>query len=273
MGAHLRGQEGPTPANACARHDRGGGVRLGDAFAIYSIVASAPNWSSIQLGAETLADLNTSLSAIQRRLPILTTLQAGSPELVSLPCPSRQHERPEENVPWFLINAAASSQHCLLGQHNALETMLMVLQRPWCVLELCCCDTDTVTAAHAFALIATCIDRAKYQPAVRLLSDRDQRTQQAVDMSQSPGLITERPSPRTTVVWTYTKSGSWPSYGDAYLLVHFSELETGEISAIHPDSPNFPNSVETPRFFEFLLGNGIMILASSLRSVLRNLQD
>lgn len=165
MSTSCRRDEGATPAASCAQHDYGGGVRCGDAFAIYSVVASPLDWCHRELDTGILAALQRALLAVELRLPILTTLEDG-PELVSLPCPSRQRL----DLPWFLLNAATSSTHCVLGEHSPLQTLLVILQRPWCVLELCCCDTSTVAAVYNFTTIAVELDSVIYRPACSLLS-------------------------------------------------------------------------------------------------------
>ncbi|KAJ5175766.1 uncharacterized protein N7482_001643 [Penicillium canariense] len=170
-------EAGPTPAKLCASYDLGGGVRLADSFAIYSIVALPPDWTNLKIDPETLAELERVALVVANKLPILTTLRDSLvPDLSALPRPPRPrsqnngHTHPCDHLPWFLINAARYSQHCVLGHNDCLESLLMVSQRPWCILELCCCETSTVAAVHELVMVATKLDYATYSPALRLLA-------------------------------------------------------------------------------------------------------
>lgn len=175
--------KGPTPAELCSLHDVGGGVHLEGRFAIYSIAAAPSSWKRDEIDQELLAELENTASVVAQRLPILTTT---SPDLTtclsSLPCPPRQRRKEAfvelcNGRPWFLINAALYTRHCILGCHNALESLLMVLQRPWCILELCCCETPVVAAIHDFVMAAAKLGPVIYRPAVILLSHEiSQRT-------------------------------------------------------------------------------------------------
>ncbi|KAJ5698035.1 hypothetical protein N7462_000040 [Penicillium macrosclerotiorum] len=192
MSPSFQEDEGPTPAKVCASYDVGGGVGLADAFAIYSIVAFPPSWRNNGLERNILQELEEAASVVADKLPILTFLSNNLlPDLTSLPFPCRQHRNdaavePYDDLPWFLINATRYSKHCVLGQNNTLESLLMVLQRPWCVLELCCCETPTVAAVGAFTLAAAKLDRVTYSPAVMLLSyEMMQRTNEQTQTVRS----------------------------------------------------------------------------------------
>lgn len=160
-----------TPAQRCSRYDFGGGVRFGDTFAIYSVVAFPPNWNSINHHPKVHNELEDALSSVTAILPIHTVLSGSAwMEIGSLPS-RRRHATttPCSHLPLFLMNAARFKKHCVLGHHTAMESLLRILQRPWCVLELCCCETPIVAAVRGFANAASRIDRA-YDPAAQVLS-------------------------------------------------------------------------------------------------------
>ncbi|KAJ5620034.1 hypothetical protein N7510_004018 [Penicillium lagena] len=183
-------------AQICASYDVGGGVALGDSFAIYSVVAWPPDWSSIEEDAKLYADLKASALAVSNVLPVWITLDQNSPVgLKSLPCSHRQgRPHPRDTLPWFLINATRSTKHCVIGHGTAMQSLLMILQRPWCVLELCCCDTATVAAIHEFTSTASKINSTTYSPALRLLShemdnrfkDQPQTSERWKSLSSAP---------------------------------------------------------------------------------------
>ena len=63
-----------------------------------------------------------------------------------------------------------SDSHCIVGFNNVVETLLVVLRRPWCILELWCTKLETVEALYHFAMLAYGIDWRGYAAAVALLS-------------------------------------------------------------------------------------------------------
>ena len=160
----------------CASFDKGGGVALGDAFAIYSIVASSPDWSTISSKSGFQAELISAASVVGSVIPVLVTPDdVFTVNIVSLPClkhppfnPAREIS-PHDNLPWFLINASKFSKHQIVGRENIVESLLMILQRPWCVLELCCCDSLAISAIHRFAVIANKLNPKLYNHALVLL--------------------------------------------------------------------------------------------------------
>ncbi|CRL27400.1 unnamed protein product [Penicillium camemberti] len=160
----------------CASFDEGGGVALGDAFAIYSIVASSPDRSTTSSESRFQAELISAASAVGNVIPVLvTTENVFTVNIVSLPClkhppfnPAREIS-PHDNLPWFLINASKFSKHQIVGRKDIVESLLMILQRPWCVLELCCCDSLAISAIHQFAVIATKLNPELYNHALVLL--------------------------------------------------------------------------------------------------------
>lgn len=165
----------------CASFDEGGGVALGDAFAIYSVVASSPDWITpdwITTSSKSRfqAELISAASAVGNVIPVLvTTENVFTVNIVSLPClkhppfNSAREISPHDSLPWFLINASKFSKHQIVGRKDIVESLLMILQRPWCVLELCCCDSPTISAIHRFAVIATKLNPELYNHALVLL--------------------------------------------------------------------------------------------------------
>ncbi|CAI7603605.1 unnamed protein product [Penicillium viridicatum] len=157
----------------CASFDEGGGVALGDAFAIYSIVASSPDWSTTSSKSGFQAELISAASAVGNVIPVLvTTENVFTVNIVSLPClkhppfNSTREISPRDSLPWFLINASKFSKHQIVGRKDIVESLLIILQRPWCVLELCCCDSPTISAIHRFAAIATKLNPELYNQAL-----------------------------------------------------------------------------------------------------------
>jgi hypothetical protein len=193
MKSPFQEEEGPTPAKLCALYDLGGGVRLADSFAIYSIVAFPPEWATIKIDPIACSQLERAASLVASKIPILSNLRDHPlPNLVSLPCPPRAPPpsngriSPCDQLPWFLIHAARFPQHCVLGRSDSLISLLVVLQRPWCVLELCCCETPTIAALHEFASLALELDCSRYNPAFRLLAhELSHRKHNSTDVSEA----------------------------------------------------------------------------------------
>lgn len=161
----------------CASYDLGGGVGLGDSFAIHSIAALSSACKLHQDGSKGDAELAEAASEVTQLLPVWITLEdVALGRFSSLPYPTQDPAKldrthhPLNHPPWFLVNAAASMNHCILGQGSAVESLLMVLRQPWCVLEICCCDIQTVTRVSEFATLAEKIHPGDYTIAIRLLS-------------------------------------------------------------------------------------------------------
>ncbi|PLB44646.1 hypothetical protein P170DRAFT_480396 [Aspergillus steynii IBT 23096] len=160
----------------CACYDFGGGVGLGDSFAIHSIAAFSSGRKLRQDGSLGDAELAEAATAVTQLLPVWINLEDVAPgQFSSLPHPTHDpampgKTHPLDHPPWFLVNAAASRNHCILGQDCAVESLLMVLRQPWCVLEICCCDTQTVTRVSKFAIIAEKIYPGNYTIAIKLFS-------------------------------------------------------------------------------------------------------
>ncbi|KAL4991644.1 hypothetical protein BDW68DRAFT_136331 [Aspergillus falconensis] len=168
----------------CAALDHGGGVRFGpQTFAIYSCAPLPPSFEQIRHNVTLHAQMSKIATRVCKTLPVFVDLQdTDVAELASLPVPvtvPRGQPMPPikadtispHPLPWFLINAATFKRHCVVGRNSAVESLLIILQRPWCVLEVCCCvDAQTVGAVREFALLAARVDAKAYDAAVRLLS-------------------------------------------------------------------------------------------------------
>ncbi|KAL4974414.1 hypothetical protein BDW66DRAFT_161328 [Aspergillus desertorum] len=168
----------------CAALDHGGGVRFGpQTFAIYSCAPLPPSFEQIRHNATLHTRMSGLAARVCKTLPVYVDLQdTDVAELASLPVPvtvRRGQPMPPigantinpDYLPWFLLNAATFNKHCVVGRNSAVESLLIILQRPWCVLEICCCiDTQTIGAVLVFALLAAQIDPTSYAAAVTLLS-------------------------------------------------------------------------------------------------------
>ncbi|KAL4915625.1 hypothetical protein BDW62DRAFT_122588 [Aspergillus aurantiobrunneus] len=157
----------------CAALDHGGGVRFGpQTFAIYSCAPLPPSFELVKQNDALGAQLKTSASRVCKTLPVYVNFKAPAvAQLCSLPVPRAQ---PPANtiyrLPWFLINSATLNEHCVVGRGSVVESLLVILQRPWCVLEVCCADIETVATVREFAVLAAQADPESYNAAVRLLN-------------------------------------------------------------------------------------------------------
>ncbi|OJJ08042.1 hypothetical protein ASPVEDRAFT_34217 [Aspergillus versicolor CBS 583.65] len=164
-----------TSDTVCAALDHGGGVRFGSqTFAIYSCAPLPPGFEHLKQNVALHTKLKASVSRVCRTLPIYVNLDDPEiAQLASLPVllsPTQPSASTIYQLPWFLINAATFTQHCVIGRGSAVESLLVILQRPWCVLEVCCTDIETVAAVREFALLAAQADPDSYSAAVLLLS-------------------------------------------------------------------------------------------------------
>lgn len=142
----------------CAEKDRGGGVSLAcrgvasnnRTFAIYTTAILPRLWRDIlhERGNDYyVTRLNNLAEKVSMLLPIYTAFEdlvdTSKGTLESLPAsPVLETRRVSgnsltENKPRFLLNAALHKRHCVIGQGSITETLLVVLRRPWCVLEIC----------------------------------------------------------------------------------------------------------------------------------------
>lgn len=201
----------------CAENDKGGGVSLNHViFAIYSTAKLPSLWTDIvpttppatSLYVKRLQKLANSISIYlpiciswddvrslwprenHQILSLNKSLPTSSAASVSSYI-ARDSIRREVTgqKPQFLINAALYKEHCIVGQGSIVETLLVVLRRPWCVLEICVSishDIDVLQEILAFAKIAQERDYTGYSTAVFLLEyeiavrDRQHRYQ-AID--------------------------------------------------------------------------------------------
>ncbi|KAL4870221.1 hypothetical protein BDV12DRAFT_63388 [Aspergillus spectabilis] len=163
-----------TSDTTCAALDHGGGVRFGpQTFAIYSCAPLPPSFRQSQLNQKVAlrVQLNTSALQVCKTLLVHVDLDASEvAQLVSLPVPAQPPVNSIYHLPWFLINSARLEKHCVIGRGSEVESLLVILQRPWCVLEICCADNETIAAVRDFARLAAKEDPARYDVSVRLLS-------------------------------------------------------------------------------------------------------
>ena len=168
----------------CASYDLGGGVSLGGSFVIYSVATPLKPSSNIRGSSKLYTELQRAASCVAEVIPVYLSSGPGMrTKFISLPYPNQNNHAQQRketkranpvvgSPPWFLINAAISPRHCIAGQNSVVETLLTILQRPWCVLEVCCCDIRTVAAVYKFAVAAekrVDSNSRTYGAAVRLL--------------------------------------------------------------------------------------------------------
>lgn len=163
----------------CATYDHGGGVRLGNAFVVYTTNSQHAHPPAI--APRLLNMLATLASTVSRLIKIHYVLPLEPPGILhhSLPHyppiqPSRlanafleTGDRPQ--APCFFVNASSSREICIAGIEDAVTTLLSVLKRPWCVLELCGAGIEAVEALLAFAEAAKKGSGKDYDGAIALL--------------------------------------------------------------------------------------------------------
>ncbi|KAK6540151.1 hypothetical protein TWF694_008972 [Orbilia ellipsospora] len=165
-----------SPAQLCAKFDKGGGTGIqGGTFAIYSIASLGQTLDErLQKCPSLLTDLQQAASRVEETVPIYYKLSdIQEDKLHSLPSASSMNEDPNSKyprLPWFLVNAAIAQHHCIVGQNSAVETLLSILRRPWCILEVCCTDYTTIEAVLEFSKLARQVNPELYAAAVLLLS-------------------------------------------------------------------------------------------------------
>ncbi|KAL3459817.1 hypothetical protein BJX64DRAFT_196414 [Aspergillus heterothallicus] len=161
----------------CAALDKGGGVCLGrNTFAIYTRAPLPRSFANLDQNVLLHTKLTASAEVVCQTLPIYVDMDATAvTQLASLPVPPTPQVEIEGNQtaghpPWFLIKAATIEKHCIVGSRSIVQTLLAVLQRPWCVLEICCTDTKTIASVREFAQLAAKEDPDGYDAATKLLS-------------------------------------------------------------------------------------------------------
>lgn len=161
--------EGTLP-DLVERYDKGGGVCLGNTFVVHTTTRSLRSFQNV-IVADHLRGVNPFPQLAEAAVTVLKTIQVychadDLPEgqFISLPRLSADWK------PWYLTNAAMSDNHCIVGFNNVIETLLVVLRRPWCILELCCTKLESIEALYHFATLAYGIDCRGYAAAVALFS-------------------------------------------------------------------------------------------------------
>jgi len=203
-----------TNNNICAALDYGGGVCFGpQTFVIYSCIPLPKSFQQLKKDVALYAQLTASASLICETLPVHVDLEAPAvAQLAALPVPPARLANTIYHVPWFLFPAATLENHCVIGNGSAVESLLVILQRPWCVLEVCCGALETVTAVRQFAQLAAQVDPDGYDAAVRILSHehRTRTSPMATDISRSSDPYASRCSVKTLrdiyAVTTLTRS-------------------------------------------------------------------
>ncbi|KAJ6602112.1 hypothetical protein B0H10DRAFT_2230332 [Mycena sp. CBHHK59/15] len=160
------------PTLCSTRDHDGGGLASSNCTSTFVVYTATTVPPSLQHLCRTPPPGLASLaSTVAERIPIHFTISSLDGELVSLPCPPLSAGRGREvnRLPWFFINAAGCFRHAIAGRGSTVETLLAVLRRPWCVLELCCTPVSAVEPLLAFAECAAEFDHMGYGAAVVLL--------------------------------------------------------------------------------------------------------
>ncbi|KAK6354281.1 hypothetical protein TWF730_008694 [Orbilia blumenaviensis] len=183
-----------TPAQLCEKYDKGGGTGIQGTFAIYSIRPLPQPW-------ETLASPKLALRLQQAAAAVADTISiyfrlcdVDEEDLhsfsISSPAPhAAQSQVPR--LPWFLVNAAISERHHIVGRGSLVESLLIILRRPWCILEVCCCEYDTVRTMLEFAILAREVEPKAYAASVLLLSHEALKRRQ--DLPEPISLLSRIP--------------------------------------------------------------------------------
>lgn len=167
-----------TIPELCAEHDQGGGVACGDDFIVFTRY-QIPDWYLTELGSPELQDeLTEAAFAVEAVVSFyMSRSDLGGQGLRSLPILRSRTFHEIDQKPWFFLNAAKVDPHGIgiAGRGNTIggtlvETLLAILSRPWCVLELCYSTTSAINALLEFANLACELDVGAYTPAKILLS-------------------------------------------------------------------------------------------------------
>lgn len=154
-----------TLPEMCAEYDKGGGVRFKENFVIYTTAPLSPSLRSTITGRSSCPRLTAAAARILNTIPIYYNRhEVLEADLVSLLRPTNDQK------PWWIMHAAMNKSHCIVGTNNVVETLLLVLRRPWCVLELCGTSLATLESLYAFATLASDINPKEYAAAIALLS-------------------------------------------------------------------------------------------------------
>ena len=186
-----------TIPELCAELDTGGGVACGDDFVVFTR-AQIPDWYLTELGSPELQDELTK-AALEVELVVnfyMSRSDLGGQGLRSLPTLQCESSDQLDQKPWFFLNAAKVDPRGIgiAGRGNMIggtlvETLLAVLSRPWCVLELCYSNTRAVDALLNFARLACRLDPHAYASAKILLShERRHRLSSDMKIGDTPAL-------------------------------------------------------------------------------------
>ena len=160
----------------CASYDRGGGVGLHDAFVVYTTNQSRAHPEF--LDPRTLKTLTNLAAKVASHVKIYYTLPPNA-HLRTLPhAPAVHHSQLPKKIldssdrphtPSFFLNVSSSEEICIAGRRDAVTTLLAVLRRAWCVLEVCGAGAKAVTALLTFVAVAESVDKEGYKGAVASL--------------------------------------------------------------------------------------------------------
>ena len=187
-----------TIPELCAEHDQGGGVACGDDFIVFTR-AQLPDSYLTYLGEDQDLEVELTEAALAVELLVnfyMSREDLGGQGLRSLPhVENKTHHQLDQN-PWFFLNAAKVDPRGIgiAGRGDTIggtlvETLLAVLSRPWCVLELCFSTTKAIDALLDFAYLACQLDAGAYTAARILLShERAHRLFSGLDVRGS-GLV------------------------------------------------------------------------------------
>ena len=178
-----------TLPELCAKLDRGGGVCCGDVFVVFTRFVIPAAWGSEVEFQDRFNRAQTAALSITSIMSFfLSSQDLNGRGLASLPYGTSKVQHSLSQEPWFFLNASAKEPHQIgvAGTGSAAETLLAVLSRPWCVLELCCSRLDVVEALVAFADIALKFDSKTYTAARSLL--HHERETRAYKARRSSGL-------------------------------------------------------------------------------------
>ncbi|KAK6529739.1 hypothetical protein TWF281_008901 [Arthrobotrys megalospora] len=187
-----------TPAQLCEKYDKGGGTGIQGTFAIYSIRPLPQSWETLA-SPKLAVQLTQAAAAVADTISIFFQLSDVDEEdlhsfSTSSPAPNAAQSQ-VPRLPWFLVNAAISELHYIVGRGSLVESLLIILRRPWCILEVCCCEYETVSAMLEFAILAREIEPKAYAASVLLLSHEvsKRRSDRSEHLSLKP-LSSGRPS-------------------------------------------------------------------------------
>ena len=161
----------------CSELDHGGGVFINSTFMVYTLTNCPPSLTQEML--DPPHPLKVAASRIALHIPFVFHL-SSTDKITSLPIPGNV-ELEIHRIPYFFANAATCKRGlCVAGRNSVVETLLAVMGRPWCVLELCCGGSDeAVCALSEFAQAARDICPSSAYTAAVLLFQHELATRQA----------------------------------------------------------------------------------------------